>query len=231
VQILSLQTSNLFLVNMSIPKIIYQTYKDQNIPTLTRFFVQLMKWRNPQYQYEFYDDKRIDAFFLAEYGNEVYKAYKRIDIGAAKADFFRYAVLYKFGGVYLDIDGYTTRNLDELIQPDDAAIITKERNPGIFAQYALVFEKGHPMLKRCLDKILDNIENDKHSNDIHRLTGPTVFTEAVNECIEEGNGKYRIFGVDYNGFLKSKHILHAGLFVKREKWQKAQQKRPALKPR
>jgi mannosyltransferase OCH1-like enzyme len=216
---------------MSIPKIIYQTYKNADVPALTRFFIRLMKWRNPQYRYEFYDDARIDAFFKAEYGEDVFKAYKRIDIGAAKADFFRYAVLYKFGGVYLDIDGYTIRNLDDLIQPDDAAIITMERNPGIYAQYALIFEAGHPIMKRCVDKVLDNIEHDRYANDIHKLTGPTVFTDAVNECIAEGKGKYRIFGIDYEGFLKSKHLLHAGLLVKREKWQKAQQSRPALKAR
>ena len=216
---------------MPIPKVIYQTYKNKNVPTLTRFFIRLMKWRNPQYRYEFYDDNRIDTFFKEEYGESVYQAYKRIDIGAAKADFFRYAVLYKFGGVYLDIDGYTTRNLDDMIKPDDAAIITEERNPGILAQYALVFEAGHPMLKRCVDKILDNIEHDRFADNIHKLTGPTVFTEAVNECIAEGKGKYRFFGIDYEGFLRSKHLLHAGLFVKREKWQKAQLVRPALKAR
>jgi mannosyltransferase OCH1-like enzyme len=216
---------------MSIPKVIYQTYKNKNVPMLTRFFIRLMQWRNPQYRYEFYDDNRIDAFFQSEFEPSVYQAYKRIDIGAAKADFFRYAVLYQYGGVYLDIDGYTTRNLDHMIQPDDAAIITQERNPGIFAQYALVFEKKHPMLKCCIDKLLDNIENNRYSNDIHKLTGPSVFTDAVNECIQQGKGKYRIFGVDYEGYLKSKHLLHAGLFVKREKWQKAQQARPALKPR
>jgi len=216
---------------MAIPKIIYQTYKDKNVPALTRFFIALTKWRNPGYRYEFYDDRRIDAFFREEYGEAVYRAYKRIDIGAAKADFFRYAVLNKFGGVYLDIDGYTLRNLDKMIRPDDVAVITEERNPGIYAQYALVFDKGHPILKRCIDKVLDNIANDRFVNDIHRLTGPTVFTEAVNECAKEEGCKYRVFGVDYEGFLRSKHLLHAGLFVKREKWQKAQQARPALKPK
>lgn len=215
---------------MAIPKIIYQTYKNADVPALTRFFIWLMKWRNPQYRYEFYDDKRIETFFSTEFDKSVYEAYKRIDIGAAKADFFRYAVLYKFGGIYLDIDGYTTRNLDDMILPDDAAIITKERNPGIYAQYALVFEQGHPILKRCIDKVLDNIEHNRYVSDIHKLTGPSVFTDAVNECMQEGLGKCRIFGVDYEGFLKSKHLLHAGLFVKREKWQKAQQARPALKP-
>jgi mannosyltransferase OCH1-like enzyme len=216
---------------MAIPKVIYQTYKNENVPALTRFFIWLMKTRNPQYRYEFYDDKRIDTFFQAEFDESVYKSYKRIDIGAAKADFFRYALLYKYGGVYLDIDGYTVRNLDDMIRPDDAAIITKERNPGIFAQYALVFAQGHPILKLCIDKILDNIEHDRYASDIHKLTGPSVFTDAVNEYIQQGNKDYRIFGVDYEGFLKSKHLLHAGLFVKREKWQKAQQARPALKPK
>lgn len=216
---------------MAIPKIIYQTYKNKDIPLTTRFYIQCMKWVNPQYRYEFYDDQRIDAFFKAEFDDKTYKAYKRLDIGAAKADFFRYAVLYKFGGVYLDLDGYTFRNLDKMIKPDDSAIITKERNPGVLAQYALVFEAGHPILKTCIEKILDNIENDRHVNDIHQLTGPTVFTGAVNKYIAEGHTNYRMFGVDYEGFLNGKHLLHGGLFVKRERWVKAQKTRSALKPK
>ena len=216
---------------MPIPKIIFQTYKTARLSFITRFYVWLSRYRNPGYEYRFYDDAAIEAFFSEKFDAEILHAYKRLDIGAAKADFFRYAVLYEYGGIYIDIDGYCGKGLDKMIQPGDEAIITHERNPGIYAQYALVFAKGHPILQRCIHKIMENIHNERYVNDIHRLTGPTVFTEAVNDCIADGTaGKYRFFGVDYEGFLKSKYILHSGLFKKREKWRKAQMQRPALKP-
>lgn len=215
---------------MAIPKVIYQTFRTDKLPFVTRQFIKLMKRCNPGYRYEFYDDARIDAFFQKEYDGEVYEAYKRIDVGAVKADFFRYAVLYKYGGVYLDVDGYSIRNLDKMIRPDDRAIVTREKNPGLYAQYALVFDKDHPFLKRTLEKCLDNIKHNRFPHDGHQLTGPTVYTAAVNECIAEGiTDEYRIWGVDYNGFLRFRHPLRKMLYKKGEHWREAQMARPILK--
>ncbi|HEU4606681.1 MAG TPA: glycosyltransferase, partial [Chitinophagaceae bacterium] len=159
----------------------------------------------------------------------VIEAYRKIAIGAVKADFFRYAVLYKYGGVYLDVDGYTVRNLDKMIRPGDRAIVTHEGNPEYYAQYALVFDKGHPFLKRTLEKCMDNIRNNRFPHSGHEMTGPTVYTAAVKECIAEGIAEeYRIWGTDYNGFLHPRHPLRKRLYKKGEHWREAQQLRPVL---
>lgn len=215
---------------MAIPKIIFQTFRSEKLPFITRQFIKLMKFQNPGYDYEFYDDERVEMFISREFDDTFYQAYKRIDIGAVKADFFRYAILYKYGGVYLDIDGYTASNLDKLIRPDDHCIITLERNPGLYAQYALVSSAGHPFLERTLEKVVDNIIHNRHPHDGHKMTGPTVFTEAINECIAEKiTDKYRIVGVDYEGFLKSRYPFRKALYKKGEHWREAQRIRPILK--
>jgi mannosyltransferase OCH1-like enzyme len=82
---------------MAIPKQIFQTFKTDKLPWLTRFHIKRMLKKNPEYQYHFYDDKRITEFFKDEFPPEYLKAYNRLTIGAAKADFFRYAILYKKG--------------------------------------------------------------------------------------------------------------------------------------
>ncbi len=215
---------------MAIPKVIYQTFHSDRLPFVTRQFIKLMKFRNPTYDYQFYDDERIDTFIRTEFDDETYKAYQKIDIGAVKADFFRYAILYKKGGVYLDIDGYTLRNLDKMIRPGDHGIVTHEGNPGLYAQYALVFAEGHPFLKRTLEKVIDNIQNNRHPHNGHQMTGPTVYTAAINECIaEQVTTDYRIWGVDYNGFLNPRHPLRKRLYQKGEHWREAQQLRPLLR--
>ena len=89
---------------MSIPKIIYQTFRTAELPLVTQWHISRLKKKNPEYQYEFYDDERIEHFIATAYNHEVLSLYQKIDIGAAKADFFRYAILYKRGGIYLDID-------------------------------------------------------------------------------------------------------------------------------
>jgi mannosyltransferase OCH1-like enzyme len=71
-----------------------------------------MRRRNSGYDYQFYDDERVDEFIRQEYGGDVLSLYRRINIGAAKADLFRYAVLYKSGGIYWDIDSLLVDKLD-----------------------------------------------------------------------------------------------------------------------
>ncbi len=215
---------------MSIPKIIHQTFKSEKLPLITRWHISRFKRNNPDYAYEFYDDLRIEKFLSEFFDDEVLKLYKRLNIGAAKADFFRYAVLLKKGGVYLDIDSAIRGSLNDFIQPDDMAIISEEGNPGLFVQWALVYSPEHPFLKQTLELVCDNIRNNRYPHDVHKMTGPTVYTQAIKECISNcPDVSYRILGVDYNGHLKFKYPLSKLLYQKGEHWKKLQLSRPVLR--
>ncbi len=208
---------------MAIPRVIYQTYYTASLPIITRFFIWRMKRMNPEFRYEFYDDDRIENFLRAECSQEVFHAYKKINIGAAKADFFRYNILYKKGGVYLDIDSTTTKSIGNLIREDDQAIISNEKNPGMYVQWALVFEAGHPFLAKTIEKILDNIANNRFPHDVHQMTGPSVYSEAIRECIaHDQHINYRIEGTDYNGYFKFKHPFNKFAYDRKEHWKKTQ---------
>jgi mannosyltransferase OCH1-like enzyme len=216
---------------MAIPKIIHQTFKTSKLPFITRWHINNFRKKNPEYKYEFYDDARVESFFLAEYDQHVFESYKKINIGAVKADMFRYAVLYKKGGVYVDIDSSINDKLDSFIKPDDKAIITLEGHPEFYAQWALIYDAGHPFLKRTMEKILENISLNKYPNDGHKMTGPSVYTEAINECLaEDPTIPYRLLGTDYNGHLKVKYPLGKFfLYKKGEHWKKQQKVTPVLK--
>ena len=208
---------------MSIPKIIHQTFKSSSLPALTRWHISKFRKNNPEYDYEFYDDERVESFLSKEFEPEVLNAYKKIQIGAAKADFFRYAVLLIKGGVYLDIDSYINGKLSDFIKKDDTAIISKERNPEHYVQWALVFEPNHPFMVKTLELVLQNISENRFPNDVHKMTGPGVYTEAVSVCLEENASiPYKLLGVDYDGHLKFKYPLSKLLYQKGEHWKKAQ---------
>lgn len=216
---------------MSIPKIIHQTFKTSKLPLLTRWHIARFRKKNPDYTYQFYDDQRIEAFLAQEYGAEVLSLYKKINIGAAKADFFRYAVLYKKGGVYVDIDSGINGSLNQFIEPGDAAIITREGNPDLFAQWALIYSPEHPFLKKTMEMVLENIRQNKYPHDVHQMTGPTVYTKAILESLKDNPEiPYRILGTDYNGYLKVKYKLGKFfLYEKGDHWKKKQLTTPVLK--
>jgi len=216
---------------LAIPKIIHQTYSSwEEVPTVARFHIWNMRRMNPKYTYKFYDDQAIKQFLEEEFKTNILHQYNKLTIGAAKADFFRYALLLKKGGVYVDIDSRVTGNLDNWIKPNDEAIITQERHPNMYVQWALIYNKNHPFLKRTLELVLDNIENNRHPNNVHKMTGPSVYSQAIQECMKKNPTiLYREFGIDYNQKINAKFWLSRLSFRKKEHWKHAQKTKSLVK--
>jgi mannosyltransferase OCH1-like enzyme len=211
---------------MSIPKQIFQTFKSKKLPWLTQWYIWRMKIKNPEYQYHFYDDDDIEKFITDEFPPEYIENYNKLTIGAAKADFFRYAILYKKGGIYLDVDSAVTKPFKDFIKDDDEAVISKERHEGLYVQWALIFNKNHPFLKKTLDLMLDNIKTHRYPNNIHATTGPSVFSDAIKQTLKENSSiSYNLLKeIEFRGFLQFKYKLGKFfLYEKRaEHWKQKQ---------
>ncbi|PCJ67733.1 MAG: glycosyl transferase [Bacteroidetes bacterium] len=217
---------------MSIPKVIYQTYKTSKLPLIFRWHIYRLRKKNPDYDYQFYDDKRVEKFIYNELGEESFNLFKRINIGAAKADFFRYAILYKKGGIYLDLDSRILYKIDDFIKHDDKAVLSFEDNKKYFIQFALFFEPGHPFLKRTLELIIANMKNNISPYDSHKMMGPAAFTQAINESLyETPNIGHRILGIDYENkvefsFPMSKTFLYG--ISRKNHWKKLCKTTPVM---
>lgn len=168
---------------MPIPKIIYQTWKTKQLHPNCVAIQASIQALNPDYEMKLYDDTDIEEFIKREFDEYIYQCYMKLNIGAAKADFWRYCILYKYGGVYLDMDSVIIRPLSELIQGDEQCIITREGNPGIFNNWIMIFEKGHPILLNAIQNCCHNITN-RTSRCVADLTGPSgPFTKAIIEIM------------------------------------------------
>jgi mannosyltransferase OCH1-like enzyme len=220
-----------------IPKIIYQSWYTMDLHPAIQNKIDNTKRLNPNYFHKIYTDEEIDAFVQENYPGEIFECYNRLNIVVAKVDLWRYLILYKYGGVYLDMDSSIERPLDELIRDRDQAIITSEGNKEFYVQWALIFNKGHPILKKTIEFIVDNIKTNRYPNDIHKMTGPSVFTKAINFMNNEVYGdtvhmnsehtdieyikeevSYRIYGIDYNKCFCYKYDEHHLLYSNRESW-------------
>ena len=233
-----------------IEKNIFQTWHTKTLPSIIQKKIQIFRDINPEYQYHLCLDSDMDAFVNEHFPGEISECYNRLNIIVAKADFWRYLVLYKYGGIYLDIDSCINCPLSSIITDTDSAVITAENNPGMFVQWMLCFQSGHPILKRTIDLIVRNIQTPRFPNDIHRMTGPTVYSEAINDCFVRMYGhhipqrispdtnhaletiegaKYRLFGVDYNGAATFKMEESTELYKDKIHWREEQQTRPLLR--
>ena len=218
---------------MAIPKVIYQTFKTNKIPLLTKFYIWRFLRKNKGYRREFFDDDQVDAFVKESFDDRTYHAYSRLQIGAAKADFFRYAILYIRGGIYLDLDSDIIGILDKVLHADDVAVVAREKKwQQYFAQWALIFDKGHPFLKETIELIVENIENNRFPHDVHSMTGPTVYSLAINRVIARNpEVPYRIFTDDYKGIMKFKYKLGKILIYgdRSKHWKKLQKVIPVVR--
>jgi hypothetical protein len=86
---------------MKIPKIIHLTHYDHNlIPD--KVWSNLKKYA-PEYKIKYYNDNDCINFIEKNYDIKLSTIFKNLKTGAFKADLFRYCLLYKVGGIYLDI--------------------------------------------------------------------------------------------------------------------------------
>jgi len=217
-----------FEAGSSIPRILHQTFHDRNLPERLAQNVARLRELNPGWEYRFYDDDDIAAFIKENYPPLVWKYYQRIDpcYGAARADLFRYLLLYKVGGVYLDIKSSMTLPLDEGLLADDRFILSKwQTADGAYENFGLVYDlrhveggeyqqwhvisaPGHPFLKAVVEQILDNIDTyDPHlhqtgKSGVLRLTGPIPYTLAIERIRPQHPHRVvdgrRVLGLEYN---------------------------------
>jgi mannosyltransferase OCH1-like enzyme len=169
---------------LKIPKIIHQIWLGSPIP---ESFIDLQQsWIEAHlgrgWSYKLWTDEDVTNMQL--YNQEFYDA---TDNYGVKSDILRWEILYKYGGVYVDMDFECLRELDNFhyaydfytgIQPLDT----------LFVQLgaALVGSRpGHPILQHCIE----TIKNDWHLQGAPRKTGPVHFTKSFYACANRNDNK------------------------------------------
>lgn len=232
-----------------IEKNIFQSWYTKELHPLVQKKIDSFKHLNSEYHYHLYDDIDMDNFVNKHFNGEIAECYNKLNIIVAKVDFWRYLVLYKYGGIYLDMDSSIEKSLDELINDEDQAIITAEGCPNLYVQWALIFSKNHPILKKTIELICNNVKKNSFPNDIHKMTGPTVFSKAIDEThidlfdnkihhkdikqdtditYKLDNISYRLYGIDYSSFFHFKHEFTHLLFSNKKHWRQEEREKPLL---
>lgn len=110
-----------------IPRIIWMAVSNKSDP-LPDHINNLFK-RNAGWLIKVVGNSEKDQFINTVFnGTKTQWAYNIINpaLGAAKADLWRYAILWCYGGFYIDYDSDIRDNLDEIIQPTDSIILAQD---------------------------------------------------------------------------------------------------------
>lgn len=232
-----------FAAGTAIPKIIHQVYFSRQLPPIVQANVDKIRALNPGWEYRFYDDDDMAEYVGANYGEAMLACYSRINrkYGASRADFFRYLLMYREGGVYLDIKSSLERPLDEVLRPDDVYLLSRWRNSigelyegwGMhnqlrefggheFQQWHIIAAPGHPFLRAVINRVMGNIArynpllHDTGKGGVLRVTGPIAYTQSITPLLQ--TYKYRLvdsqgdLGLIYSIFGTTSNLAHKSIF-------------------
>ena len=176
-----------------IPLNIYQTWYTLDLLPDMKECVDLIKTTNPEFKYYLYDDKMCRQFINEHFTIDVVNAYDSLIPGAYKADLWRYCILYKYGGIYLDIK-YKPMNNFKFITLTDKEYFVLDRPDGIILKNSwglynalMICLPSNPVLLRCIETIVYNVKNKIYGCNSLHPTGPALLGEIYFDSIEKIN--------------------------------------------
>jgi hypothetical protein len=106
-----------------IPRVIHQTYRSSSsIPPALQQLRDSWIRVNPTWETRIWDDHDCREFVRHEFPL-YFEAYMGLPKDVERADFFRYLVVLRHGGVYADMDTECKVPLDEVIRPTDTLVV------------------------------------------------------------------------------------------------------------
>ena len=158
-----------------IPKSIHIIWLGSPLPE--RYVVLVNSWKehHPDWEFKLWTDEDIDTFPFVT-GDVIHK----VSNYGQKSDIFRYEILNRFGGLYVDTDFFC-------LKPHDILHHTCDFYTGMGAQIVyngnIGAAPGHPIIKACLACVKrKRFHNGTWS--IIGSTGPKMFTGVILEQLK-----------------------------------------------
>jgi len=173
-----------------IPKIIHQVWIGSELPVkyfrLIRSFID----QHPDWEYKLWTDKDVESFGM------INKAlFDAVENKGLKSDIFRYEIVHRYGGIYLDTDFKCIKPFDDLMYLDFFSGNGHTAYPyaycGLFGAYP-----GHPLLAKVISDLtpkINTLPRPGRYGDVMAIMGADFFAREVMSYIPQTTEKIVIF--------------------------------------
>lgn len=167
-----------------IPKIIHQIWLGSPVPQQFYPLIETWKTLHPDWEYKLWTDNDIEEFDLT---NKL--IYAIAPNYGMKSDIARLEILYRHGGLYIDLDQECLLPHDIFHHITDFYVGIVSPNPSFeksLANGLIGSCKQHPILKQAIDRILYSYRAIRtiHKQSIEKTleyTGPFLLSRIVNQ--------------------------------------------------
>ena len=172
---------------IKIPKIIHQTWKNDQLPEAFKLYSQ--SWRDmlPGWEYRLWTDEMNREFVRAHYPDFLRK-YDDYPKNIQRADAIRYLLLQTYGGLYVDLDFECLKPEFVFLLEDADFISGKEPyvhskrfgREYIICNALMASAPNHPFMGYVIQRMMNhpNGWNVRYGGDILASTGPFLLSDA-----------------------------------------------------
>jgi len=158
-----------------IPLHIYQIWHNlDEMPSSVKKSIQILKQQNPEFEHHLYDERMARNYIHTHFSKDILDAYDTVIPHALKADIWRYCVMYKDGGIYLDSKYYGINNF-KFIYLTDKEYFCKDRMQSFYGIYNAIFicKPGNLIILKIIQQFVKNTK-DKYYGHTPHCIGPLM---------------------------------------------------------
>ena len=200
-----------------IPKIIHQTApKDKKKWNKTWYTCQqswLKYFPEPEYKHIMWYDEDLDNLIINDFP-WFYNIYKSYSKNIQRIDIARYFILYKYGGIYADMDYMCMKNFYNMLPSNKVSISESPYKNNEYLQNALMASNiNNDFWIKVIDEAIIRNNNIKSNNNVLYTTGPKLISFVYSNNIDNVNVlNYKLFNPskssdDFNSIdVIAKHV-------------------------
>lgn len=154
-----------------IPKLIHMIWLGSPFPERCKEMLDSWRKCHPDWTIKLWTDADVEGFHLVNQA-----AYNRAQNFGEKSDIFRYEILYRYGGLYVDTDFECLKPFDELHRSCEFYAGITHDQTALLCNALIGARPGHPILKECIENIPVSAGNHNAMR-IMNATGPYYFSK------------------------------------------------------
>jgi mannosyltransferase OCH1-like enzyme len=165
-----------------IPRNIYQFWHSEKLPDKMLDYNNILKNNNTEFNIFIYNLNDCRIFIKDNFSEDILNAFDILIPIAYKSDLWRYCILYKYGGIYLDVKYYPVNNFKfiNLIHDEHFCESTKKNNYGLH-NGIIISKKNNPILLDAINNIVENVNNNFYGKNLFEITGSILLKNIFDQ--------------------------------------------------